>query len=192
MVYDPKITDRILSVGQFVSFTAQAGGYETLLKLRAKADHERLSPEEVHRRDGIEAYFEMKLEILSSLLRDGILPMLAISSDAGPFDVSFGGLQYGLELAVMAGMSPVQAIQAATHTASRVSAALSIWRERSKLARPLICSSLTATPPRTSRPCGVYVPSTRRVTSSLRYAPTQVLIMPPTPLTPKRLGHSAS
>lgn len=37
MSYDPKVTEQILKAGRFVSFTAQAGGHETLLRLRAQA-----------------------------------------------------------------------------------------------------------------------------------------------------------
>ena len=120
MSYDPKITEQILKARHFISFTAQAGGHETLLRLRAKLGHEQLTSEEERKRSAIEAYFEMKLDVLSSLLGDGMLPYLAISSDAGPFDVAFGGLQHGLELAVTAGMNPIQAIRSATHTAARL------------------------------------------------------------------------
>lgn len=116
MKYDPKVTEQILDGGQFVSFTAQAGGLETLQRLRAAESHRALRRDERVRKSGLEAYFEMKLGILSTLVQDGLLPRLAISSDAGPFDVSFGRLQDGIELAVAAGLTPVQAIISATGT----------------------------------------------------------------------------
>ena len=119
MVYDPAITDRLLDAGTFVSFTIQAGGYDTLVALRAKAARgEPLTDEENGRRQALEAYYEMKLEILNGLLRDGMKPKLVISSDAGPFDVAFGGLQHGLELAVRGGLTPREAIDAATRIAA--------------------------------------------------------------------------
>ncbi len=119
MQYDPRVTERILTQGTFVSFTFQAGGYDTLVELRAKREHERLSPVEARRRDALERYYEMKLGIFASLLADGMHPRLVVSSDAGPFDCEFGRMHYGMELAVQGGMSPLQAIEAATSVAAR-------------------------------------------------------------------------
>lgn len=119
MQYDPRVTERILRQGTFVSFTFQAGGYDTLVELRAKREHERLSPAEERRRDALERYYEMKLGIFGSLLADGMRQSLVISSDAGPFDCEFGRMHYGMELAVQGGMSPLQAIEAATSVAAR-------------------------------------------------------------------------
>ena len=48
-----------------------------------------------------------------------MLPRLVISSDAGPFDCEFGRMHYGLELAVEGGMTPLQAIEAATRIAAQ-------------------------------------------------------------------------
>jgi imidazolonepropionase-like amidohydrolase len=61
----------------------------------------------------------MKLGIFHKLLRDGMLPKLVVSSDAGPFDCEFGRKHYGLGLAVEAGLSPIQAIEAATRIAAQ-------------------------------------------------------------------------
>lgn len=118
MHYDPRITQQLLDAGTFVSFTFQAGGYDTLVELRAKSEHERLTPAEDKRRSTLERYFEMKLDLHRQLLRDGMLPRLVISTDAGPFDAEFGRLHYGLELAVESGMTPTQAIEAATRVAA--------------------------------------------------------------------------
>ena len=114
MKYDPAVTERILRAGMFLSFTAQTGGHETLVALKEKSAAVGLDPAERGRVSMLEAYFEMKLGVLRSLLDDGMRPRLAISSDAGPYDVAFGGLQHGIGLAVQAGLSPVQAIEAAT------------------------------------------------------------------------------
>lgn len=117
MEYDPKVTERILQSGTFVSFTMQAGGYETLAEMRQR-DPAGLTAADKGRLAALDAYFDMKLEIFSELLRDGALPKMVISSDAGPFDAAFGGLQHGLELAVSGGLSPSQAIDAATRIAA--------------------------------------------------------------------------
>jgi imidazolonepropionase-like amidohydrolase len=121
MRYDPAITERLLDTGTHVSYTMQAGGYETLLDLRARLDAgEALSAEDSARRDLLEAQFEMKAEIFQRLLRDGAEDVMAISTDAGPFDVSFGHLDHGLRLAVDAGMANAGALLAATIRAARV------------------------------------------------------------------------
>jgi imidazolonepropionase-like amidohydrolase len=52
------------------------------------------------------------------MLDDGMLPRLVISSDAGPFDCEFGHMNYGLRLAVQAGLRPQLAIEAATRVAA--------------------------------------------------------------------------
>jgi imidazolonepropionase-like amidohydrolase len=121
MVYDSAVTDRLLDAGTFISATLQAGGYETLVDLRTKrARGDRLSDAEAQRAQALEDYFDMKLEVFAGLLRDGMKPQVVISSDSGPFDVSFGRLQYGLELAVTGGMSAMEAIDATTRVAAEV------------------------------------------------------------------------
>ena len=84
MEYDPRVAERFPRQGTFISYTFQAGGYDSLVELRAKADHERLTPAESTRQDALESYYEMKLEIFSRLLGDGMQPLLVVSSDAGP------------------------------------------------------------------------------------------------------------
>ncbi len=119
MQYDPRVTERLLQAGLFVSFTFQAGGYDSLVELRTKQEQgERLTAEEQRRRDALEHYYEMKLGIFQRLLEDGMRPRLVVSSDAGPFDCEFGRMHYGLELAVQGGLTPLQAIEAATRLAA--------------------------------------------------------------------------
>ena len=113
--YDARLTERLLEAGTFVSFTFQAGGYQSLLELRAA---ERLTPQEARERSELEAYFDGKRELFRCLLRDGMLPRLVLSTDAGPGDTEFGRLLHGLELAVEAGMSAPQALAAVTRVAA--------------------------------------------------------------------------
>jgi len=119
MQYDSRVTEQLLEAGTFVSYTMQAGGYDTLVELRAKRVDDRLSPAEDARRDRLEAYYDTKLEIFRRLLADGMLPRLVISSDAGPGDCEFGRMVYGLCLAVEGGMTTLQAIEAATRVAAQ-------------------------------------------------------------------------
>jgi imidazolonepropionase-like amidohydrolase len=119
MQYDPRVTEKLLEAGTFVSYTMQAGGYDSLVELRQKCADDHLSPAEDARRDRLEAYYDTKLEIFRRLLADGMLPRLVISSDAGPFDCEFGRMVYGLRLAVEGGMTRLQSIEAATRVAAQ-------------------------------------------------------------------------
>jgi hypothetical protein len=119
MEYDARVAERFYRQGTYISYTFQAGGYDTLVELRAKSAHERLTADEVTRKDALESYYDMKLDIFSRLLGDRMHPLLVVSSDAGPFDCEFGRMHYGMELAVLAGMSPLQAIEASTSIAAR-------------------------------------------------------------------------
>ena len=118
MEYDPRVTEQLLNAGTFVSYTMQAGGYDSLVDLRDKHADAGLTRAEQAQRDSLEAYYDMKLDIFRRLLSDGMLPRLVISSDAGPFDCEFGRMHYGLRLAVEGGMSTLQAIEAATRVAA--------------------------------------------------------------------------
>jgi len=119
MQYDPAVAARLVESGIYLSFTIQAGGYDTLLRLRGQEiDGATLDGPQRAQALMLAEFFEGKQAILASLVKDGMLPRLIISSDAGPFDVAFGTLQYGLELAVQAGLSPTDAIVAATRTAA--------------------------------------------------------------------------
>lgn len=120
MDYDSSVVNRMLETGTFLSFTMQAGGYDTLVALRGKRDRgEPLQTREISQRDALENYFDMKLEIFARLLKDGMRDQLVVSSDAGPFDAEFGHLHWNLELAVEAGMTPVQALLSVTEVAAR-------------------------------------------------------------------------
>ena len=116
--YDRAVTEQILESGAFVSFTLQTGGYDTLVELRTKESQEGLSRSEVELKGVIERYMDGKIGIFSQLFKDGMMGRLVVSSDAGPFDTQFGRMYYGIELAVEAGMTPAQAIDACTRIAA--------------------------------------------------------------------------
>lgn len=121
MSYDASITDKMLTTGTFLSFTMQAGGYDTLLELRKTRELEgRLSRREARQKGELERFFDMKSEILQRLLADGALGSISISTDAGPFDASFGNIAYGMELSAAAGMSAVDVLRACTSVAATI------------------------------------------------------------------------
>jgi imidazolonepropionase-like amidohydrolase len=116
--YDPRVVERIAEAGCLISCTL-LGGSHAVRELRAReaagavldeADRRRLAASREH--------VERKLSIFSALVRDGLLGRIVISTDAGPGDTRFGELHHALALAVEAGVTPVQAIEAATRIAA--------------------------------------------------------------------------
>lgn len=113
--YDPALAERLLKRGTFISFTYQTDGWDSIVELRGKGA---LSIEEAARLGELERYFEAKHALFGRLLRDGYLPRLVVSSDAGPADAQFGHMYFNLELAVLGGMTPSQAIDSVTRIAA--------------------------------------------------------------------------
>lgn len=117
MEYDPAITERMLESNTYISFTMQAGGYERLVRMREEGSDVSQTAQRI---GALEQYYETKLSIFDSLLRDGYGDRLALSTDSGCFTSEFGHMYYGLELATQASMSPLKAIEAATVIAAKV------------------------------------------------------------------------
>jgi imidazolonepropionase-like amidohydrolase len=114
--YDPALTERMLAQGMFVSFTYQTDGYDTLVELRSRKG--RLTEREAEDAVRLEQLYEWKSSIFGALLRDGYLPRLVVSSDAGPADAQFGRFHYNLDLALVGGMTPAQALESVTRVAA--------------------------------------------------------------------------
>jgi imidazolonepropionase-like amidohydrolase len=113
--YDPALAERIAAAGTYVSATL-LGGYAAAKELRERAGE--LTEQERARLGAAEEHVQRKLGIFAALARDGLLPRLVVSTDAGPGDTRFGELHLALEIAVEAGLTPVQAIEAATRVAA--------------------------------------------------------------------------
>ena len=109
VAYDPEVGAMLRDQGTWISMTLQAGGYDTLLGLRA-------DPARLRR---LERYFADKLAILGRLLADGLEGQIVISTDAGPSDTQFGRFPLGLALAAQAGWHPSSALHAVTSRAAR-------------------------------------------------------------------------
>jgi imidazolonepropionase-like amidohydrolase len=62
---------------------------------------------------------EVRLEQIGKLLGMGLGDRIVAGTDAGCFDFSFGHIDYAMHLMVAAGMSPMQALMAATSVAAR-------------------------------------------------------------------------
>jgi imidazolonepropionase-like amidohydrolase len=119
--WDEEVAKRLADSGTYASLTLPGSGYAAFSLLRDKRDREgsaALTPEERLALERAEAAQEGRAENVRRLLNLGMLPRIVVSSDAGPFDIEFGKLWQGLEVAIAGGMSTMQAIQASTRVAA--------------------------------------------------------------------------
>jgi imidazolonepropionase-like amidohydrolase len=119
--WDDEIAQRLADSGMYASLTLPGSGYAAFSLLRDKLDREgsaALTPEERAALERGETAQEGRAENVRRFLALGMLPKLVVSSDAGPFDIEFGKLWQGMEVAVAGGMSTMQALQASTRTAA--------------------------------------------------------------------------
>jgi len=68
----------------------------------------------------LERYFDHFLPIIGALRDMGLVDRMAFGSDAGPFDTEFGHLDYNVDLARLAGLSPMESLQVVTRNAARL------------------------------------------------------------------------
>ena len=119
--WDEDVAKRLADSGTYASLTLPGSGYAAFSLLRDRRDREgsaALTREERAALERGEAAQEGRAENVRRLLGLGMLPRIVISSDAGPFDIEFGKLWQGLEVAVAGGMSTMQALQASTRVAA--------------------------------------------------------------------------
>ena len=118
--FEPRVAEALLQSGAYVSPTLQAGTqYSALLRLRQTQAAGQLSRQEKEQLAWNEGCLEERMGIFRQLLAFGFAERIVAGSDAGCFDFTFGHLQYDVELMVAGGLSPRQAIQAATSVAAR-------------------------------------------------------------------------
>jgi imidazolonepropionase-like amidohydrolase len=58
--------------------------------------------------------------VIGALRGVGLVDRMAFGSDAGPFDTEFGHMEYSVELARLAGLSPMESLQVVTRNAARL------------------------------------------------------------------------
>ena len=117
--WDDDVARRLADSPLFASLTLPGSGHVAYSALSAERDREgTLPPEKQAALDRGQATVEARADSVRRFLDLGMLPKLVVSSDAGPFDIEFGKLYQGLEIAVLGGMSPMQALQACTRVAA--------------------------------------------------------------------------
>ncbi len=119
--WDGDVARRLADSGMFASLTLPGSGYvayRELLERQSLIGSDALSADQQGALDRGGAVMDSRADNVRRFLDLGMLPRLVVSSDAGPFDIEFGKLYQGLEVAVAGGMSPMQALQACTRVAA--------------------------------------------------------------------------
>ena len=116
--FDSGLATRLVESGMYLSPTLQASGWDTILRLRAAREARTLTQDERRALATAERETEITLDQVGRLADMGLGPRIIAGTDAGCFDFSFGHVDYCLELMVAAGMSPMQALIAATSAAA--------------------------------------------------------------------------
>jgi len=117
--FDADLARRLVDSGMYLSPTLQANGWDTILRLRPLREAGALKPQEEQILAAAERDTEITLEQVGLLSGMGLGERIIAGTDAGCFDFSFGHIDYCLELMVAAGLTPMQAIVAATGAAAR-------------------------------------------------------------------------
>ncbi|HEY6202495.1 MAG TPA: amidohydrolase family protein [Candidatus Limnocylindria bacterium] len=116
--FDEKIAEGLVASGTYISPTLQAFGHYRLVELRRIALERGLSRDEQLADDQLRRHLDTHLGTFAAFLRLGAGARMVYGSDAGPHFTRFGDVAFGLQLMVDGGMSPLQAIAAATSVAA--------------------------------------------------------------------------
>src|SRR5581483_11342732 len=119
--FDPRVGDKVAASSAWLDLNPQSSGWDTVLALRALRDSgQSLSVEQTRQLSNLERYFDAFLPVIGKLRDLGLVDRMAFGSDAGPYDTEFGHLEYNVHLARLAGLSPMESMQAVTRNAARL------------------------------------------------------------------------
>jgi imidazolonepropionase-like amidohydrolase len=119
MIFDEATADRLREAGTYISPTLSAWHWDTILRLRRKLEDGSATAEDKARLGELEHDIERVLANFERMLGAGLAGQVVGGTDAGCFDVTFGHLDYCLELMVRGGMTEMQALQACTSVSAR-------------------------------------------------------------------------
>jgi imidazolonepropionase-like amidohydrolase len=114
---DRRVADKLAASPAFLDLNPQSSGWDTVVLLRARPE---LTPEETDQLRKLERYFEHFLPVIGALRDLGLADRMGFGTDAGPFDTEFGHLEYNVHLARLAGLTPMESLQAVTRNAARL------------------------------------------------------------------------
>jgi len=118
---DRRVAEKLAASSAFLDLNPQSSGWDTLVLFKAKiASGEGLTPIEQAQQASLQAYFDHFIPVISALRELGLVDRMGFGSDAGPFDTEFGHMEYSVEIARLAGLSPMESLQVVTRNAARL------------------------------------------------------------------------
>jgi imidazolonepropionase-like amidohydrolase len=118
---DRRVAEKVAASPAFLDLNPQSSGWDTLVLFEAKqASGEGLTAAEQAQRVSLRAYFDHFIPVIGALRELGLVDRMGFGSDAGPFDTEFGHMEYSVEIARLAGLSPMESLQVVTRNAARL------------------------------------------------------------------------
>ncbi|MFN8633261.1 MAG: amidohydrolase family protein [Chloroflexota bacterium] len=118
---DRRVAEKLAKSDAFLDLNPQSSGWDTLVLFEEKeARGEALSSAELAQRASLQAYFDHFIPVIAALREMGLVDRMGFGSDAGPFDTEFGHMEYSVEIARLAGLSPMESLQVVTRNAARL------------------------------------------------------------------------
>lgn len=118
---DRRVAEKLAASPAFLDLNPQSSGWDTLVIFKQKqARGEDLTSAEQAQKAALEAYFDHFIPVIAALRELGLVDRMGFGSDAGPFDTEFGHLEYSVEIARLAGLSPMESLQVVTRNAARL------------------------------------------------------------------------
>jgi imidazolonepropionase-like amidohydrolase len=118
---DQRVAEKVAASPAFLDLNPQSSGWDTLVLFKAKiASGEGLTASEQAQQTSLKAYFDHFIPVICALREMGLADRMAFGSDAGPFDTEFGHMEYSVEIARLAGLTPMESLQVVTRNAARL------------------------------------------------------------------------
>ena len=142
---DRRVAEKLAASPACLDLNPQSSGWDTLVLFKQKvASGEALTAAEQAQQASLDAYFDHFIPVIAALREMGLVDRMGFGSDAGPFDTEFGHMEYSVEIARLAGLSPMESLQVVTRNAARL-CGLADRVGTIERARMPTCSSWTAT-----------------------------------------------
>jgi imidazolonepropionase-like amidohydrolase len=118
---DQRVAEKLAASPAYLDLNPQSSGWDTLVLFKQKvARGEDLTPVELAQQDSLNAYFDHFIPVIAALREMGLADRMGFGSDAGPFDTEFGHMEYSVEIARLAGLSPMESLQVVTRNPARL------------------------------------------------------------------------
>jgi imidazolonepropionase-like amidohydrolase len=118
---DQRVAEKVARSPAYLDLNPQSSGWDTLVLFKQKvARGEDLTPAELAQQASLNAYFDHFIPVIAALREMGLTDRMGFGSDAGPFDTEFGHMEYSVEIARLAGLSPMESLQVVTRNAARL------------------------------------------------------------------------